>query len=321
MKLLWGRAAEHCAFDDCRKVLSRTPAASLGVYPLGKQAHIVSHKKGGIRDDPALTQKERDSYANLILLCAEHHDVVDHEPQVYTAAKLHGIKTKHELWVTESLATADDQQKLADELVYATLVDSAVDNLWLASWKEWTAGAVQPTPVWHEDLPSAIGVFVEDVHLANFPGVLIELEHALGAAAVASGTAALTFEEHAVLVQGMTLLRGHQFYRDAAGTPEARQALDEWGLWRMRCYAWIYEATKAVNWLADVVRRDLNPLFFAAEGKFAVIENHPLSGKRILKLEYEPDERVAERIARLRELAEKDEPPSFPWLEEEFKGE
>jgi hypothetical protein len=320
LKLLWGRAAERCAFGDCRKVLSKTPEAASGTYPLGKQAHIVSHAPGGIRDDATLTQAERDSYANLILLCAEHHDIIDHEPAVYTIAKLHEIKTKHELWVAESLATAEDRQQLANELVYATLIDSAAEHLWLAAGKEWTAQAVQPTPVWHDELPTAIGSYVEDVHLSNLPGVLVELEHALETAAVSAGAAAMTFEEHAFAVQSMSLLRAHQFYRDAQGTPRASETLEEWDSWRKRCYAWIYEATKAVNWLADVVRRDLNPLFFAAEGKFAVIEYNPGHGNQILKLEYDPYDRTSERAAILRDLAEKKEAPSFAWLDQEFGG-
>jgi hypothetical protein len=321
VKLLWGRAAERCAFPDCRKVLSKTPETASPGYPLGKQAHIVSHAPGGVRDDPALTQAERDSYANLILVCAEHHDVIDHEPDIHTVAKLHEIKTQHELWVTEALSTPEDREKLANELVYATLVDSASDNLSLASWKVWTAEAVAPTPVWPEDLHSAIGAFVEDVHLANYPGVLVELEWALHTTAIAAATAALAFEEHAFSVEGMSLLRADQFYRHSYGTPRARAALEEWDRWRKRCYAWIYEATKAINWLADVVRRDLNPLFYAAEGKFAVIEDNPVSGKRILKLEYESEERVADRAALLRELADKTDSPSFAWLDAEFASE
>jgi hypothetical protein len=172
IKLLWGRAAERCAFASCRKKLSRTAEGASVAYPLGKQAHIVSQAKGGIRDDGSLIEAERESYANRILLCAEHHDVIDHEPDVYTVAKLHQIKAEHELWVDESLTTEQDRQKLAIDIIYATLVDSAADNLWLAGWNEWTAQAVLPTPVWHEDLPAAIGRFVQDVYLANFPGTL-----------------------------------------------------------------------------------------------------------------------------------------------------
>lgn len=159
------------------------------------------------------------------------------------------------------------------------------------------------------------------MHLANFPGVFVELEWALQTTAVAAGTAALTFEEHAFSVEGMSLLRADQFYRHSRGTPRAWEAVAEWDRWRKRCYAWIYEATKAVNWLAGVVRRDLNPLFFAAEGKFAVIEDTPVSGTRILKLEYEPEERKADRVKTLRELTDKLEAPSFPWLDAEFASE
>ena len=32
----------------------------------------------------------------------------------------------------------------------------------------------------------------------------------------------------------------------------------------------LVEATKTANWMADVVRRDINPMFFAAKGKFTI---------------------------------------------------
>ena len=98
---------------------------------------------------------------------------------------------------------------------------------------------------------------MRDVHLAPLPGVLEELEWALETASVAAGTAARTFEEHAFRVDGGALLRANQFYRDAYGTSQRQAAHAEWDGWCKRCYAWIYEATKAVNWLADVVRRYL----------------------------------------------------------------
>jgi hypothetical protein len=82
IKLLWGKAALRCAFPECRKALSRTPEEERPDYPLGEQAHIVSHAKGGARDDGSVPDEERDRYGNLILLCRDHHVVIDHEPGV-----------------------------------------------------------------------------------------------------------------------------------------------------------------------------------------------------------------------------------------------
>ena len=157
VKLLWGRSAERCAFPECRKALSKTPEAVEPTYPLGKQAHIVSRAMGGVRDDPTLSRDERDSYANLILVCAEHHDVIYNEPATYTVAVLHQMKEDHERWVTGALATDDDLRRQAIDVIYATLVDSAVNNLLLESWSNWTAPAVASNAGWHEDLPPAIG--------------------------------------------------------------------------------------------------------------------------------------------------------------------
>jgi hypothetical protein len=55
--------------------------------------------------------------------------------------------------------------------------------------------------------------FVEEVRLANFPGVLSELKWALQTTAIAGATAALTLEEHAFSVEGTSLLRADPFYR------------------------------------------------------------------------------------------------------------
>jgi hypothetical protein len=52
---------------------------------------------------------------------------------------------------------------------------------------------------------------------------------------------------------------------------EYHQLVNEYESWREKCRSHVIEATKAANWLAEVVRRDINPLFFATKGKFFVI--------------------------------------------------
>ena len=52
---------------------------------------------------------------------------------------------------------------------------------------------------------------------------------------------------------------------------EYKQLFNEYEAWQDKCQHHVKEATKAANWLADVVRRDINPLFFATKGRFFVI--------------------------------------------------
>src|SRR5690242_14653009 len=127
IKLLWGRAAERCAFPDCRRRLSRTEDTASTSFPLGKQAHIVGRTPDSPRGHDPLSPEDREKYPNFILLCAEHHDIVDNAEEIYSVAKLHQLKADHELWVEESLSTTD-RSRLATDRIYASLIDSAADN-------------------------------------------------------------------------------------------------------------------------------------------------------------------------------------------------
>jgi hypothetical protein len=69
IKLLWANAAGRCAFPDCGALLCTPESGSAAPYTIGEMAHIRGEKKGANRHDVSQTAKERDSYANLILLC------------------------------------------------------------------------------------------------------------------------------------------------------------------------------------------------------------------------------------------------------------
>ena len=51
-----------------------------------------------------MTKKERDSYSNWILVCSNHHDEIDRQPDHYSAVKLIEMKESHEKWVKETLS-------------------------------------------------------------------------------------------------------------------------------------------------------------------------------------------------------------------------
>ena len=116
IKLLWGRAANRCSI--CRLELAQDKASISESFPLGEQAHIIAREPAGPRGHSVLSDSERDSYYNLILLCPTHHRIVDENVEDYPTEKLHIIKAQHELWVRQSLeiATAPhDKAQVANE--------------------------------------------------------------------------------------------------------------------------------------------------------------------------------------------------------------
>lgn len=104
IKLLWGQAAARCAFPNCRTecIAEETEHDRAATY--GRIAHIIAHSDSGPRADLSFDKSQRNLYENLILLCANHHDIVDFQPNTYTISDLQGWKFDHENWVRVRLA-------------------------------------------------------------------------------------------------------------------------------------------------------------------------------------------------------------------------
>lgn len=87
IKKLYGLAAGRCSI--CK----------INVFDnevhIGEMAHIIAKSTSGARGNEKLASN-RNSYENLILLCANHHTEVDQNPIYYTVERLHKIKSEHE---------------------------------------------------------------------------------------------------------------------------------------------------------------------------------------------------------------------------------
>lgn len=296
IKLLWGRAASRCAFPECRMKLTQDKKAASASFPLGEQAHIVAKEADGPRGDSPLSTDERDSYFNLILLCPTHHSLIDNNPEDYPIEKLHLIKDSHELWVEETLSQANDLRKTAEEVIYSNLIDSAVESCLFSKWTTWTSWALLPIPQWDADAGDRLLQFRQRVLAAPFPGTLPELEKALITLSIVILEAFQTFELHAE--ERENSLIATQFYKIREWNPERYHKLaKEFDVWIDKCHNLVFEATKAANWVAEVVRREINPLFFATEGKFIAMYPHssgPLGlSDSYLLLEYTDEEKQA----------------------------
>jgi len=112
-QILWGRAGATCAFPGCRRNLVRDATSDDREVLVGEIAHIVAQSKGGPRSDAPVPDGNIDGYGNLILLCHEHHELVDQQPNTYPVEKLCQFKTDHEEWVRIRLSREQEFEGLS----------------------------------------------------------------------------------------------------------------------------------------------------------------------------------------------------------------
>ena len=132
-KALWALAAGRCSFPGCRcELVSSSDSTSIGASLIGEQAHIVAYSDDPTapRSDPSYPREARNEYENLILLCPNHHRIVDTDDVKYDADRLREIKRQHEAWVKESLQSVaahlpfEELQLVADQLLSTAMSPS-----------------------------------------------------------------------------------------------------------------------------------------------------------------------------------------------------
>ena len=204
-----------------------------------------------------------------------------------------------------SLSAESDQWKSAQELVYASLIDQASTNCRFTDWDSWASYAISVEHIWPADTDLRIHDFRLRVLKAIWPGTRLELEHALVTLAAAMTGAFGVFRKHSLL-RGDEY-RADRFYKGIDGTrfnPYYERDLRRYEEWEDLCCWWIREATRAANWVAEVVRRDINPAFFATEGKFILEIGSGLGQWRVETPEYSQEEKDSmpdKLFAKLRE--------------------
>lgn len=120
IKLLWSNAAGCCSFVHCEERLTVEQAARSAPHTLGEMAHIKGKNKGSNRYDEAQNDKERDGYENLILLCPNHHTLIDkpENEEAYSVEVLTKMKIDHEERISQRLdvASISDANDLKDQI-------------------------------------------------------------------------------------------------------------------------------------------------------------------------------------------------------------
>lgn len=114
-KIVWGQCAARCCV--CRKDLLFEVNGAVSSL-IGEIAHIVGEKKSAARGASPLSLEERNDSENLLLLCREHHTIVDDDPATYPVDRLHQIKTDHLAWIAASLIKLRAWRSTISQLTY-----------------------------------------------------------------------------------------------------------------------------------------------------------------------------------------------------------
>jgi hypothetical protein len=121
VKTLFALSGNVCAYDGCEEKL--TDAAWRRVN--ADVAHICGENPGAPRFDASMTDDERDAFENLILLCPNHHRLIDGlEPERHTVEMLRDMKHRHESRWERAWASDDALLRYA-QLILTPAIEAA----------------------------------------------------------------------------------------------------------------------------------------------------------------------------------------------------
>ena len=102
--MLCARAAGRCQFKGCNKYLF-LDEITLDEFNKSNVAHIVASSPDGPRGDITRSHQLSQSLENLMLMCLEHHKLIDTYPEKYTEEVLLEMKNQHERAVFEQCSS------------------------------------------------------------------------------------------------------------------------------------------------------------------------------------------------------------------------
>jgi hypothetical protein len=259
-KALWSRSGNRCAYTGCAQVLV-ADAERGDALVIGHEAHIVARRPNGPRGSLVARSRELDALDNLILLCPNHHRLVDGDRARFPVDVLEAMKKSHEFAVRAALAGEDSDAAGREALM--TTVDEWAVRAQIERWDEaMSAVAWTPRPrilrddfkelqslrVWLRERPCILSEARTGLALRNFLAVLDDL--------VPWFDATVRDADREVLV---THLRYKDLDRWDTKTYNRLIRIDRENVAAVRNLT--YELTRAANYICDVVRSELDPRF------------------------------------------------------------
>jgi len=111
LKVLFALSGNQCAHPECTNTLIEPATEKSEVLVTANICHIYAISTDGPRGKAGLTEKELNSPENLILLCQNHHAIVDGQHETYPAEMLKEWKRRHEAKMQKRLSADLDSVK------------------------------------------------------------------------------------------------------------------------------------------------------------------------------------------------------------------
>lgn len=126
-EILFGRSGNQCAHPECTEILiSRIGDGSEYHFNLHR-CHIRPVSEKGPRAETGVETEELNSPENLILLCPNHHKLLDDHPDLYPVEKLKKWKLEHEAKI-ESRPDIPDANPLSPFQFLTDIVDREIEK-------------------------------------------------------------------------------------------------------------------------------------------------------------------------------------------------
>jgi hypothetical protein len=302
-KMLWARSRNRCAFPGCGRLLVEDVQGA-GPSIVGVEAHIVARRPAGPRGAAVTESEDRDGLANLILLCAPHHKLVDDYPDVYTVDGLLEMKRVHE----EAVARSEDEPSRLlrlDEELYAEYVDLWAARLDLDNWTVWTSGLLSHSqPSLDREHLQALQELRRWLLSRVWPGRHKRLEDSFVNFRIVLDDLVEAFVSAADDLEA-EIVWTRRFYKiDEWNSKRYHRLLEAYRQHVALVENLTYELTRAGNYVCDQVRLTLDASYRRAEGVL-LIERGPSMDFSVNagRPEYRGDERTSRPYGGRREFA------------------
>lgn len=271
-KMLWGKSGNRCAMPDCKKELVVNISEINNHSIIGEECHIIAQSPDGPRGNKNFDINKIDDYDNLILMCGDHHTIIDDKSNLalFTVEKLQNMKKEHENWVFSKF-TFEDKKKLEDDLFYSEYIDNWVKFIYLNHWRNWTYYLLSTDC---PSLYSEVNNSLEQLNEYNFtrfwPQRYTELENAFYTFNLIVKDFMFIFHRHSI--KSNNIYNTEKFHRKKWHNDQRiyNKLYEEYEFHVLLVQDLVLELTRSVNYICDLIRRYIDPTFRLIEGKVIV---------------------------------------------------